>query len=625
MGKIFKFWLISVVFAVTVMVVGVIYFVTVLDPNDYKSEVERLAAKQGITLSINGNLAWQFFPKPGISISNIDFVTQRQDLGPTIDQLSGQIGQATVTTHWGALLDTQTAANQPLSLLNAVTLFDSQVLVTPTSGLPIQLDDISLNVGRLSLQNQPFPVSMSLTALDGIPVSADFVARLDGNNQTLEISELSLNIDGLEMEGAASTDLASLNTTGNLQANTFNLRHQLERIQKRFPAFKRPKLASQKALTQVSIYSDFNINPRGTSAYRNQLALDGQAFNVDINTDFNSNKLTLSIRGNKLNLAMYIPIPDNLASKDSAAIFAPLALPFVLWKGQSQMEVSVGEIELSDFSVSNFYSNIFGNQNVLRVTALSADMFDGQANVIAKLDMRPAAPSFNIQPTLTNINLASALPALAGISTLTGTLNLKANIQGVGNSRKRILSSLTGPGQFDIATPSYSETNIEETFCSAAALFGSSGRTPDIWSKGTQLNDLEGKFQFTNGKLVVDSYSTSTGNLNIDGNATVHLLDKKYDLRANALLNSSITSSNGCSVNSRLQNRLIPFICKGRFGQNDNKKAKPAFCKPDQRALKDLLKNTALEKLGDQLFNSSDEEQNPLQNLFKELLKKNLN
>jgi len=625
LGKIFKFWLGCVVFTVTVVVVGVVYFVTVLDPNDYKSEVERLAAKQGITLSINGNLAWQFFPKPGISISNIDYATQRQDLGPTIDQLSGQIGQATVTTNWRALLDTQAAANQPLSLLNAVTLFDSQALVTPNSGLPIQLDDISLNVGRLSLHNQPFPISMSLTALDGIPVSADFVARIDGNNQTLDISELSLNIDMLEMKGAASTDLASLNTTGNLQANTFNLRHQLERIQKRFPAFKLPKMASQKALTQFSIYSDFDINPMGISTYRTQLALDGQAFNVDINTDFNSNKLTLSIDGNKLNLAMYIPIPDNLASKDSTAIFAPLALPFVLWKGQSQMEVSVGEIELSDFAVSNFYSNIFGNQNVLRVTAFNADMFDGQVNVIAKLDMRSAAPSFNIQPTLTNINLAGALPALTDTSTLTGTLNLKANIQGIGNSRKGILSSLTGAGQFNIATPSYSETNVEETFCSAAALFGSSDTTSQVWPKSTQLNDLEGNFQFTNGKLLVNNYRTGTGNLSIDGNATVHMLDKKYDLKANALLNSATTSSNGCSVNSRLQNRVIPFICKGRFGQNDNKKAKPAFCKPDERVVKDLLKNTALEKLGDQLFNSSDEEQNPLQNLFKELLKKNLN
>ena len=103
------------------------------------------------------------------------------------------------------------------------------------------------------------------------------------------------------------------------------------------------------------------------------------------------------------------------------------------------------------------------------------------------------------------------------------------------------------------------------------------------------------------------------------------MLDKKYVLKANVLLSSATTSVNGCSVNRQLQNRAIPFICKGRFSQSTNSKAKPAFCKPDERVLKDLLKNTALKKLGDQLFNSPDEEPNPLQNLFKESLKKNLN
>ena len=73
MGKIFKFWLGCVVFTVTVVVVGVVYFVTVFDPNDYKSEIEAMAAKQDVELSIDGDLAWQFLPKPGISVSNINF------------------------------------------------------------------------------------------------------------------------------------------------------------------------------------------------------------------------------------------------------------------------------------------------------------------------------------------------------------------------------------------------------------------------------------------------------------------------------------------------------------------------------------------------------------------------
>jgi hypothetical protein len=158
LGKIFKFWLISVVFAVTVMVAGVIYFVTVLDPNDYKSEIETMAARQGITLSINGNLAWQFFPKPGISISNIDFVTQRQDLGPAIEKLSGQIGLVAVSAEWSALLNTQVVASQPLKLLSSIKLSDALTLVTPYAGLPFQLNDIDLSVGKISLQAQPFQI-----------------------------------------------------------------------------------------------------------------------------------------------------------------------------------------------------------------------------------------------------------------------------------------------------------------------------------------------------------------------------------------------------------------------------------------------------------------------------------
>jgi len=41
--------------------------------------------------------------------------------------------------------------------------------------------------------------------------------------------------------------------------------------------------------------------------------------------------------------------------------------------------------------------------------------------------------------------------------------------------------------------------------------------------------------------------------------------------------------------------------------------------------LKDLLKNTAFEKLGEQLLRNSDKEQDPLKNLFNDLLKRKLN
>ena len=76
------------------------------------------------------------------------------------------------------------------------------------------------------------------------------------------------------------------------------------------------------------------------------------------------------------------------------------------------------------FAVNNFYSNIFGNQRVLRITSLNADLFGGQFNAIAKLDMRLANPSLSLQPSVNNIDLALALLALADYSGLSGTMEL---------------------------------------------------------------------------------------------------------------------------------------------------------------------------------------------------------
>jgi len=298
-----------------------------------------------------------------------------------------------------------------------------------------------------------------------------------------------------------------------------------------------------------------------------------------------------------------------------------LAIPFALWQGQSQVEVNLDRILFDGFAVNNFYSNIFGNQRVLRITSLNADLFGGQFNAIAKLDMRLANPSLSLQPSVNNIDLALALPALADYSGLSGTMELEANIQGTGNDVDSILKSLNGAGQLSIESPSYRDINIEQTFCDAAALFGSGGRSSQQWPAGTRLEDFTGDFQFGNGNLAITDFSTATGNLNINGRGTVGMLSQKYNFKTKARLDGATTSSTGCSVNKRLHNREIPFICKGRFNQGSTS------CKPDERVLKELLKNSALEKLGSKLLknNNSEDQADPLKSLFNDFLKRNLN
>ena len=611
---------------VSLIAAGILYVVVVVDPNDYRSEIQTQAIEQGVDLEIRGGLAWRFFPKPGINISDIRFSTQSTELG----EVSGRIGQASLSGDWLALLGFDIETAEPMSLISGISLSNSSLRLSANDALPMEFDDIELHASQISSTGISFPASLSLTGLGGIQVSLGLHASLNFADNSLSLKQIKLSLDELALSGNVDIDLDSSAVKGHLVADAFNLKSQLETLGKRFPELTSPKMASSTAMTAVSFDSRFDIKPLGHSEALNAVSLDGQKFNIDLRVDHSRNLMTFNLSGQQLRLADYLPAaasnsPRNAASNSDNAIFAPLAIPFALWQGQSQAEISLGRIELNGYAISNFYSNIFGNQRVLRVTSLNADLFDGHINAIGKLDMRSSTPSFTLQPSMNNINLAIALSALADVKDVTGSLSMNATVQGSGNGITSLLQSLDGTGQLEIIAPTYAKVNIEETFCSAAALFSGNGQGSQVWSEGTQLGDFKGKFQLGNGRLVVDPYATSSGNLSLEGVATLHMIKEFYTVKANMVLAGMTTSSTGCSVNSRLQNRVIPFICQGRF--DDQASGNAVSCKPDGDFVKTLLKNTAFEKLGEKLLNNSDSAEggNPLEDLLKGFLNRKLN
>jgi hypothetical protein len=78
------------------------------------------------------------------------------------------------------------------------------------------------------------------------------------------------------------------------------------------------------------------------------------------------------------------------------------------------------------------------------------------------------------------------------------------------------------------------------------------------------------------------------------GRGSIDLVKRRYQVNANARVDQAVTSANGCTISKRLQNRQIPFVCSGSFDQSN---AQGLACTPDERLIRDLLKNSALEKL----------------------------
>ena len=618
--KIFFKWVTtSLIAVVTLVSAAIIYVSLAVDINGFKSDIESLARQQGWDLTIDGDLAWIFFPQPGISIEQVRFSDQFAASG-TLDSLTLSVG-------WIDLLSTGGDVSHLQG--GSVQVNGGQLLYKAPNSLPMQLDNISLKTSNILLDGSTFPLTASMQALGGqkFSIEADIAVVANSDTvQSLSLSDLIAQLNDIEISGSIEASNSLSFIEGNLQTNTFSLVQQLQRVAKILPIVSVPKMADPSAMTGVSIESRFTFDTQTLSNIDGRMMLDGQAIEIGLQVDHQRNKLTTLISADVINASNYLPKSGSNA--DNSSLFAPLAIPFALWRGQSQVEMTLGSVQFNDFSVDNFYSNVFGNNRVLRMTSLNADLFGGQINAIANLDMRSATPEFSLRPVINGLDLGAALPVLADNKTVTGTANLTANIQGSGNSLKSIIKSLSGSGQFDIGSPSYNELNIEQTFCSAAAFFssGRGGQSSQQWAPGTQLQDLRGKFQLNRGNLKINDYSTATGNLDITGRGSVDLVKQQYSIAANVLLGSAITSSTGCSVNQHLQNRQIPFVCKGSFDQSPGNSA---YCKPDEKVLKSLLKNTVLEglseKLGEALLKSTDkDESDPLKGLLNNLLKRKL-
>jgi len=621
LSKVIKWLLTLTVTAITLLAVAIVYVAVVIDPNDFKTEIKSAAASQGVELSLDGDLSWQFFPQIGVIAEQVEFAHSAI--------ASGKIGELRLAVSWGELFTIDLSSSQ--LPVGSVEISDATILLAELAPntFPMQLNRVNAAVKNFSMTGDRFPIKASAEVFSGIVLDLETVVALqvDSSSASVEniaVSDLRASIDGLTLSGQFSADNNFTTAQGVLLSNRFDLRQLLNKFGKTFPQLKMPKMSANEALTSVSWKSNFNVNNSGFSTIDTQLNIDNQPLTLNTKIDHSINNLMLRVSADQFDLSGYMSTTP-VSSQPNAALFAPLAVPFALWLGRSQMELSLDKLKFADFDADNIYINLFGNQKVLRLSSFNADIFSGQVNATGRVDMRQTLPSFDLQTSLTNIDLQSALVATADSSDITGLLSLEAKIQGAGNNIDEIILALRGDGQVTIADPSYAAINAEETFCNAAALFAG-GSVRNDWAPGTQFETGTGTFTLGDGKLLIRDLTTATGNLSITSRGTVQLAQKRFNITANTRVNGSSTSASGCSVNKRLQNRNLPFVCTGSYNQGGK-----TSCKPDENLIKDMLKGSVYEKLGEQLFNTpatedgDDQQQSdPLKSLLKGIFEQNL-
>ena len=557
---------------------GIFAATLLIDPNQYKSSIESTSASAGIELSIEGDLAWQLFPL-GISAEKVNFVLSDKSMAGSADQLKLGIELATLFS----------LASQRSQLpISRLSIANGRVLYALPNSLPLQFSQINFAVDNLNSTGHKFPISIDLLAPQGVKIAVQSNVAIKVSDQTvtdLSVANLQLKINKLLVTGYfnASNNLTKIQ--GNIKSESFNLIQQFKLAKRYIPDLMVPQLADPTALTNVTFDSFFDIETIGFSKIQTTLSIDGQALDIDVDIDQQKYKLNTLVSGKVLNLDAYRAKP--LANAENSMLFAPLAIPMALWHGQSQFELNLMAVELGDIRLSNLYANLFGNQNIFRLTSFSGDLFGGQINASASLDMQGAKPNFAIESSITNIDLSALSKSLEDIN-VEGKFNLKTVIKGSGNTSESIIESLDGIGEVNIENSSYIGVNLEQTLCNAAAIFGGKPIPKTSWPENTELDTLTSKLRFNKGSLLVSDYQTRLANIDIYGSANLNLSTWRYSLNTTALATQSKSSTQGCKINPMIVKREIPFKCKGALGDKFK-------CKPDNNLIQTLLLSPKLQ------------------------------
>jgi uncharacterized protein involved in outer membrane biogenesis len=550
-----------------------IYAVTLLvDPNKFKSNIESTSASAGIKLGIEGDLAWQLFPF-GLSVDKVNFVLSDRSMSGSADQLS-------LGVNFSTLISLASQRSQlPISRL---TVTNGRMLYALPNSLPLQFSQINFAIDDLNSIGEIFTLALDLVAPKGVKVSvnADIAMRLSEQTLTdLSIANFQLNINRLSISGHLETANHLKKIQGQFKADSFNLIEQFK-LAKRFePDLIVPRMADPKALTNITLDSFFDIETEGYSKIQTTLSIDGQPMDIDVDIDHPNYKLHTVVSGKKFNLDAYKAQSNN--QSNHSMLFAPLAIPMAVWHGQSQFELNLMAIKIAGIDLSDIYINLFGNQNIFRLTSLSGDIFGGQLNASGSLNMQHAKPTFAFESTITGVDLNTVTQSMDDIN-IGGLFSLETSIQGSGDSAESMLESLDGSGNINIASPSYQGTNLEQTLCNAAAMFGGKPIPKTTWSDNTELADFSGMLRLKKDRLLLTEYQTNLSNIAIYGNADLNLRTLRYSLNTTALATQPTSSANGCKISPMLVKREIPLRCKGTLGDKFN-------CKPDNNLIQTLL------------------------------------
>jgi len=457
------------------LIIAVIAGITLLlDPNDYKQELSTLAAKQGVTLKIEGNVAWQFFPDLGLSVNKLSLHAPQQTnkalaqietltasvqfmpllkkqiringihlTKPHINLSVNEQGQGNwlllpqgeVRTSLQVASETQEEPNVSSLELDTRTFSISEATLNYSDAKNKQhfsLSDINLSGQNINLSEQAFPLDLQMSLVASgtpNPIALQWQSKLTLNNNLSKISLLS-GLLKLESSEASLKLKLSANAeyngewlyAANYELSPLNIKLWLDTL-----GLEKLQTHNNNALTKFSLTGKANATPEATHLNNLVLVLDSTTFKGDIALSHKQHAAhTIQLSGDNLIVDDYLAAETN---RNPSSIESVKANPSSAAGSNAQQaetlpietlrtlkfnaDISLQTLQAMGLEFSSLKLVASGNSGVLKIENFHSDFYQGDIDAQAHINASGEVLRVKSETTMKAIQIKELMSALA--------------------------------------------------------------------------------------------------------------------------------------------------------------------------------------------------------------------
>jgi len=612
--RIFKALLLLVMVAVVAVAASVAYITQILDPNDLKPTLVDTAKKQQISLQLDGNIAWTFWPWFGITVENVQ--ASSTNWAFEADQLEGSLSILSALSDT-VVIDELTAISPKVRFDFSAS--DSKRSETETASntadRTILIRQLAVQDGEITGLHPGLTLSRFNFAVDSLSpatasnlnlstyiefneqqapleVDAEIIptATFDGltvRNIALRSRELTLEYSGYlsaaksgQVSGEGQLLVAELSLRQWLRAGNFSIpdTNELDR-------FNRFTLE-----TGLKVSNDL-LSLKPFSMTLDETSIDGR---VDVN--LNPFNLDLELLADQLNLDGYLTNTSTHSSQQSSP---PPVLP-------GTYKLDIGSLTIDQRELTEVGVDLGVGSDEITLGRLDATLFGGKLRAAGTHLIAPQIT--NITGTINGLQLAQ-FQFSKPLDTLSGSLQSSFDLRAAGRTVDEMMASVSGPFRVKIQNAFLGPLNVSDAICQTVS-------TQNSLNADT-ADTLAIKADFQEGIAVIDSMDATVANLMIQGKGRVSLVSTASNIQGTIKVPADGVLGS-CSAPEILKGVSLPLSCRGQL-RNESLQ-----CSLDEKALSKVIAKAAEEELKKQANEKLKAAEQKLKSSVEDALKKNL-